>query len=231
MVNLVSIIIPVRNQADHIRTVVEVYEQSLTRLPSPHELIIVVNASTDSTMDVCRELEREYSAIRAVQSDAGGWGLAVKIGLHAARGELICYTNCARTRIEDLMLLLIYSLAYPNVVMKANRKIRDGWLRRLGSLLYNLECRALFDLSYWDINGTPKVFPRSFDKLLGLTQDGDLIDVEFNIICRREDYPMLEVPIFSSRRQGGKSTTTVFSAWKMYVGAIRLWQELRKSNP
>ena len=45
--------------------------------------------------------------------------------------------------------------------MKANRKIRDNWRRRLGSLLYNLECRALFDLANWDINGTPKVFPRA----------------------------------------------------------------------
>jgi len=230
VVNLVSIIIPVRNQADHIRTVVEEFEQSLARLPAPHELLIVVNASTDATWDICRELEKEHAAVRAIHSDKGGWGLAVKLGLEAARGELLCYTNCARTRAEDLMLLLIYALAYPNVVIKANRKIRDGWLRRLGSLLYNLECRALFDLSFWDINGTPKVFPRGFDKLLRLTQDGDLIDVEFNIICRRESYPVLEVPIFSSRRYGGRSTTTILSAWKMYSGAIRLWRKLRKTS-
>ena len=231
MVDLVSIIIPVRNQSDHISAVVEEFEQALTRLPCPHELIIVVNASTDATLDICRELEKLHAAVRAIHSYKGGWGLAVKMGLEAARGELICYTNCARTQAEDLMLLLIYALAYPNVVIKANRKIRDGWLRRLGSLLYNLECRALFDLSFWDINGTPKVFPRSFEKLMRLTQDGDLIDVELNIICRREGYPVLEVPIFSSRRHGGRSTTTIVSAWKMYAGAIRLWQNLRKTNP
>ena len=57
--------------------------------------------------------------------------------------------------------MLLYAAAYPNVVVKANRKIREHWTRRLGSLLYNLECRALFDLSNWDVNGTPKVFPRA----------------------------------------------------------------------
>ena len=52
-------------------------------------------------------------------------------------------------------------------VIKASRKIRENWKRRLGSLLYNLECRALFDLPYWDINGTPKVFGRHFIPLIG----------------------------------------------------------------
>ena len=33
---------------------------------------------------------------------------------------------------------------------------------------------------------------------------------------------MLEVPTFSSRRHGGKSTTNLGSAWNMYIGAYRL---------
>jgi len=164
-----------------------------------------------------------------LQSERGGWGLAVKLGLQASRGDVLCYTNSARTTAEDLMLLLLYAVVYPNVVIKANRKIREGFVRRLGSLLYNLECRALFDLSFWDINGTPKVFPRSFDKLLALAENGDLIDLEFNVICRRQGYPLLEVPIFSSRRHGGKSTTNVASAWKMYAGAFRLRRRLDKA--
>jgi hypothetical protein len=92
------------------------------------------------------------------------------------------------------------------------------------SLLYNLECRALFDLSYWDINGTPKVFPRKFDKLLAMTEPGDLIDAEFSVICRRQEYPVLEVPIFSSRRHGGYSTTSTGSALRLYWGAYRFWR-------
>jgi hypothetical protein len=122
------------------------------------------------------------------------------------------------------VLLLLYARTFPDVVVKANRKIRERWTRRLGSLLYNLECRALFDLSSWDVNGTPKVFPRSFAKLLALTRDDDLIDAEFSWICRREGYRMLEVPIFSSRRHGGTSTTTLLSAVRMYAGAYRLWR-------
>lgn len=227
MTSLISVVLPVYNQADHIELVVNEYEGALARLPVPHELVLAVNASTDRSLEVARALEERWDTVRVVHSERGGWGRAVLQGLEAADGDLLCYANLARTSPEDLTLLLLYATVHPDVVVKANRKIRDSAIRRIASLLYNLECRALFDLSYWDINGTPKVFPRSLDKLMKLTREDDLIDVEFNVICRREGYPVLEVPIFSSRRHGGSSTTNYFSAAKLYWGAFDLWRSMR----
>ena len=70
-------------------------------------------------------------------------------------------------------------------------------------------------------------FRASFDKLLQLTRDDDLIDAEFNLICRRENYPVIEVPIVSFRRHGGKSTTNYNSALKLYWGAFQMWRDER----
>ncbi|MGH2362611.1 MAG: glycosyltransferase family 2 protein [bacterium] len=227
---LISVVLPIYNQADHVRSVVQEYEEVLSRVPNPHELFLVVNGCRDNSLEICRDLGTQYASVRVLHSEKAGWGLAVRLGLREAQGELLCYTNSARTSAQDLTLLLLYAIACPNVVIKANRKIREHWHRRLGSLLYNLECRALFDLSNWDINGTPKVFPRSFDKLLVLSRDDDLLDAEFNIICRREGYPMLEVPLFSRRRHGGSTTTDYRSAIKLYWGAIQLWRSMRKGG-
>ncbi|MEM9538209.1 MAG: glycosyltransferase [Cyanobacteria bacterium P01_E01_bin.42] len=226
----ISIILPVYNQADHIGAIVQEYEEALTNIQNPHELILVVNNCRDRSLEVCQVLASQYSSIRIVHSEEGGWGLAVKLGIAAAKGDLICYTNSARTSAKDLTLLLLYAVVYPQVIIKANRKIRDNWFRRLGSLFYNLECRTLFDLSYWDINGTPKIFPRQCDRLLHLTRDDDLIDVEFNIICRQENYPVLEVPIFSTSRHGGRSTTNINSAFKLYWGALQIWTNRKNKN-
>jgi len=219
---LVSVVLPVHNQAEHIESIVREYDEALRRSGTTYEIILVPNACRDESDAVCERLAND--TVRVVPSALGGWGRAVRLGLGAARGDLLCYTNSARTTPEDLTLFVLYARTHPGVVLKANRKVRERWSRRLGSLLYNLECRALFDLSNWDINGTPKIFPRSFTRLLALTQDDDLIDAEFNVICRREGYPMLEVPIFSSRRHGGRSTTTLGSAVRMYWGALRLWR-------
>ena len=224
---LISIVLPVCNQGDHIGRIVDEYTAALARVPTPHEILLVINGCRDNSLAVCRGLAERHPSARVLECEQRGWGHAVTAGLAAARGGLLCYTNSARTSAQDLVLLLLYALAYPNVIIKANRKIRDSAWRRAGSLLYNLECRALFDLSYWDINGTPKVFPRAFDKLLALREPGDLIDAEFNIVCRRESYPMLEVPILSADRHGGRSTTGYRSALRMYWGAYRLWRSGR----
>jgi glycosyltransferase involved in cell wall biosynthesis len=223
---LISIILPVHNEAAYVREMVSKFEEALRRVPARYEFILVTNGCRDDSAQVCESIAAENESVRAIDSERGGWGLAVRLGLGAARGDIICYTNLARTNPRDLTLLLLYSLAHPEVVIKTNRKIRDNWRRRLGSLIYNLECRALFDLSYWDINGTPKVFPRSFSKLMALAREDDLIDAEFSAICRRENYPVLEVPVFSHRRHGGKSTTNYGSALRMYWGAYKLWREM-----
>jgi glycosyltransferase involved in cell wall biosynthesis len=225
----ISVILPIYNQADHVEPIVTAYREHLQKVPATTEIILVPNGSSDRSEETCHSLARKFDNVRTLSVQEGGWGIAVRRGLGTANGDILCYTNSARTSPEELVLMLLYAVAYPQVVVKANRKVRESARRRLGSLLYNLECRTLFDLSYWDINGTPKVFPRRFDKLLGLTRNDDLIDLEFNVICRKMNYPVVEVPIFSSRRHGGKSTTTYLSAVHLYLGAYTMWRA-QKSN-
>lgn len=220
----VSIVLPVHNQADHIGGVVESYLEVVRRLGLAVELVLVLNACSDGSAEVCLAVERDHSEVRVLQQSAGGWGLAVRAGLECAEGDLLCYANSARTSPQILALMLSYANAYPEVVLKANRRIRDSVMRRLGSLLYNLECRALFDSPTWDVNGTPKIFPRSFRRLLELQSAGDLIDAEFILTCQRWGYPIIEVPLLATTRLGGSSTTNYRSALRMYWGALGLWR-------
>jgi glycosyltransferase involved in cell wall biosynthesis len=201
---------------------VEGYLAELGRLDVPTEVVLVPNACRDRSPEICRSLAERNEAVQVVELTEGGWGRAVRAGLAAARGEVLCYTNSARTQPPMLTLMLVYAAAYPGVVLKANRTIRDSFQRRVGSLLFNLECRALFDLPTMDVNGTPKVFPREFAKLLELDRDDDLIDVEFMLACRREGYPLIEVPILATERHGAESTTSYRSAVRLYTGAWRM---------
>jgi len=225
---LTSIVLPVHNQADHIEDVVQGYSQALDSLTGEYELLLVPNMCSDASERVCAELAEAHQPVRSEPIAGGGWGRAVKAGLSAAEGEMLCYTNSARTSPEILTLMLAYSLAYKDVVLKANRRIRDSLVRRAGSVLYNIECRVLLDLASWDINGTPKIFPRSFGRLLDLHRDDDLIDAELLAVCAREGYPVIEVPLLLTQRHGGRSTTNLRSAARMYWGAVQLRSELRR---
>jgi glycosyltransferase involved in cell wall biosynthesis len=219
---LTSIVLPVHNQADHIEGLVHGYLEAVESLPDTYEVLLVPNNCRDATEEVCAGLEVSNAAVRSIPIERGGWGRAVSTGLRAAEGERLCYTNSARTSPEILTLMLAYSLAYKDVVLKANRRIRDSLWRRLGSTIYNMECRALLNLASWDINGTPKVFPRSFSKLRELKRNDDLVDAEFLALCAREDYPVIEVPLLITQRHGGRSTTNLRSAARMYWGALGL---------
>jgi glycosyltransferase involved in cell wall biosynthesis len=222
----VSVVLPVYNQEDHIGEIIRDYIAVLNGLKDPVEIILVVNASRDRSLERCRVLERSDSRIRVLHEEKGGWGRAVRAGLAAADGQILCYTNSARTNSYTLALHIMLAAANPTLVIKANRRLRYSIARRVGSVLYNFECRSLFDLPVWDVNGTPKLFPRNLLNRLHLREDGDLIDLEFIVRCKQLRAQILEVPIVSSRRHGGESTTNFISALKMYAGAFRLRRSL-----
>ena len=203
------------------------YEAELTQILQ--ESILVVNGRGDTSLDVCRALEAQYETVRTTYSEQPGWGRAVKLGLKAAKGDVLCYTNAARTHPSDLKQFIHTAIDNPTMVVKARRRRRRPLRRQLGSLLYNLECRVLFALPTWDVNGTPKVFGRDIYTAIDLQSDDDLIDLEFNIKCKRLGVPMLEIPIDSRGRSGGRSTTDYRSALRMYHGAFKMWRIKRRN--
>jgi len=220
---LVSIVLPVLNQADYIQYVVKEYEEALSKIDNPHELILVTNGCKDNSVEICEQLTKEYKFVKLENTEKCGWGLSVKLGLNKAKGDILCYISSSRTSPQELISLLRYAFANPDVVVKAQRKFRGrSWVRLIGSLLYNVECRSLIDIDYWDVNGTPKVFPRKLDKLLNLKRNDDLIDAEFSIVCKKAGYRILSVPLFSSKWYGSVSRANFASGLKMYFGLYKM---------
>ncbi len=126
---MVSIILPVHNQANHIAATVQLYHAELEPLASrngfAYEIILVVNACTDQSAQVCEDLSTRLPMVRTIQSAVGGWGLAVRLGLAEARGDLLLYANSARTTAPELSAVLqMPRLANPRSVIKA---MRPAW--------------------------------------------------------------------------------------------------------
>jgi dolichol-phosphate mannosyltransferase len=221
----ISVVLPCRNQADHIGRVLQGYLAPLEELALPFELVVVPNGSSDHTAAVVTELARRDPRLCVVENPAGGWGRSVRAGLAAASGDVLVYTNTARTDPASLPdYVRRYRDAQPCLV-KASRRARHAPLREIGSLLYNVEGRVLFGLRCTDVNGTPKVFARDVYERVGLTEDGDLLDMELMAGVARLGLPVIEIPVTGFHRHGGKSSTTLRSAWNMYAGALKLWLE------
>lgn len=227
-----SLILPIHNQADHIARVVHGFLADFAKLDRTCELVLVPNGCRDASVEICASLAEQHpGAVQIVTLDKGGWGRAINAGLAVARGEVLGYTNSARTTPETATLMLAYAIAYPDAVLKASRRIRESALRRAGSVLYNFECRRLFDLATWDIDGTPKFFPRRYHHLMSLSSDAELYDLEWMRACRYAGYPLVEIPIYPTERFGGRSTTSYRSAIRMLTGAYRTRGSFQSAPP
>ena len=191
-----SIILPVLNQEDHISRIIREYHKALAKIE--HEFILVVNPSSDNSLLVSHALVKELGkeTVRVVPSKHKGWGRSVLIGLDKATGDILCYTNSSRTTPEDLGLAIRLAQFSPeqDYVIKAMRRFRKSRVRRIGSLIYNIEARTIFDLASWDVNGTPKVFSRNIYQKVHLKERGDLIDLEFLVESKRNGFLVTNPP-------------------------------------
>lgn len=218
-----SLVLPCRNQADHIGRLLPRYLSAIEGLGMPFELVVVPNASTDDTRAVVEESACADGRIRVAVNPAGGWGLSVRTGLRAADGTILAYTNTARTDPESIPLFVRRFRTAGGLVM-ARREARHAPVRELGSFLYNLEARVLLDVPCRDVNGTPKVFGRDLYERLPLTENGDLLDLELVSRVAALAASVTEIPTRGFARHGGRSSTTLASAWGMYSGALRVWR-------
>ena len=227
---LVSVVLPVMNQAEHIARVLGLFAEALERAQIRYEIIPVINASTDASMSECLRAGASNPAIRPFVESGGGFGLAIRRGLRESVGDVLCFANSARTSADDLVTSIAFALRIQEYVVKAVRLSYDSVFRRAGSIGFNLLCRSLFNLHCWDMNGTPKVFSRRFDRLMRLTQDDSMIDTEFNAICQLYGYPLLELTLAVTPRHSGKSSTNVRTAIALYSGAIRFAAVFRQQH-
>ena len=220
-----SIILPIFKQANHVEQLYKSYVTHLEKRIKNYELMFVVNSRSDESYLKLQRLAQNNRKVKVFQLRQSGWGRAVRFGLKKARGQYRLYTNSARTNLNDLTNILKLSAVNNKFVIKATRITRESFLRRLGSVIYNLECRFLLKTPQWDINGTPKVLPQPALRKLKLTADGDLIDAELMYQCTKLQIPVVEVPVSLTARIEGKSTTNLLSAFHMYLGVFKLRHE------
>lgn len=221
-----SIILPLYKQANQINEIFKSYKENLNKTSFTYDVHFIINGPDDGSYKKAQEIVGMDKDFHIHRIKGSGWGKAVKFGIENSNAKYICYTNSARTNINDLIMILDYALVNENNIIKANRIIRESFIRKLGSVIYNFENRKFFKTPVWDVNGTPKVFPKSVIDKVEIWNDGDLIDAELIAKAFKYNHPVIEIPIISNKRISGKSTTNLISAFKMYFGLIKLKNKL-----
>ncbi len=198
-----SIIIPAYNEERRLPGTLQTVSDYLARQAYTAEIIVVENGSTDRTADVVREFARQHTSIRLIVSKRRGKGLAVKMGMLAARGayRFLCDADLSMP-IEELARFLPPALDGFGVAVGSReaagaRRYREPAYRHLMGRVFNWIVKLVAVPGLEDTQAGFKCFiAQVAEDLFRLqTLEGFSFDVEILFLAGRRGYRVVEVPI------------------------------------
>ncbi|HEV8289585.1 MAG TPA: dolichyl-phosphate beta-glucosyltransferase [Candidatus Norongarragalinales archaeon] len=229
--NLISIIIPARNEEKRIRDTLEELEKFFKQWKQPHETIVIVNGN-DATIDIVKDFAKTHRNVRFIDFKQGlGKGGAVQKGMQAAKGNPIIYDADASTppteikKLHDALKNADIAIGSRN--LPESKTTRPAY-RDIASQAYNAFVRTLFNLPFKDTQcGFKALRKNAAKKLLPTLHVKDFAwDIELLLHARRAGMKIVEIPIEWKHKKGG--TTTPALAAKMILTTIRIWRREKK---
>jgi glycosyltransferase involved in cell wall biosynthesis len=219
----VSLIIPTLDEAENLKFV-------LPAIPNiVDELIIVDGASTDSTLDVVRELQ---PSAKIIVDTAPGKGNALRRGFEAAAGDILVMMDADGSMDPQDIGTFVAALEAGADVAKGSRFLQGGGsadmtiVRRLGNRALTRAVRLAFGGRYSDLcYGYMAFWRRVLPTFDGHVQ-GFEIETFLNVRALAAGLRVVEVASFESARLYGESHLRTFrdgSRALLTIGRERRW--------
>ncbi|MBK8743232.1 glycosyltransferase family 2 protein [Propionivibrio sp.] len=197
MANTISIVIPARNEASSLRTLLP----KIMALISDAEVIVVDDGSEDDTQSVCAEFP-----VRVISHPyAKGNGAAIKTGARAARGEVIVFLDAdGQHQPEDIPAMLgKFEEGYDMVVGARQSGSHAGTHRALANDVFSRLASWMVMQNIEDLtSGFRVVRAAKFRQFLYLLPNGFSYPTTITMSFFRAGYSVAYVPIHTPRRVG-----------------------------
>ncbi|MFH1444065.1 MAG: glycosyltransferase family 2 protein [Candidatus Peregrinibacteria bacterium] len=223
---MLSVIIPVYNEADNLAPLYRELSEVLTRLHQAAEILFVDDASTDRTPEVIRELHGADSRVRGFRlehnTDKGG---ALAVGVKEARGDIcIMMDGDLQNDPADIPLLLAALTQGNDLALGWRKRRADSLTKRISSWLFNAYVSIVFRQHLRDANTGLKALRREVALSVPLA-DGLFRFLPFILAMR--GLKIAEVPTHHRPRRRGR---TKFSLGKRVLSLGKLPQALRATR-
>jgi glycosyltransferase involved in cell wall biosynthesis len=197
--NTLSVILPAYNEEKIIRANVKTLLKFLDRLKlDNYEIVLVENGSTDNTLQIARELEKENKHMRVVSVPKAGYGNAVRIGARSVRyKKIIIYTTDLTFGLDSVKRMIEKLDDYP--VVLGCRYMRDSeqdrpFIRIFISRSHNLLVNLFFGSHFNDVDCLKSFRSDVGREILARTKTNDaFIEVEMMAMVHTNKIPYYEV--------------------------------------
>ena len=232
----ISIVIPAHNEEQRIKKTLQAYLTFFVDLKNKKildfEILVVLNACTDNTLLIVKEVQSQWRECLSIQLQDGGKGLAIKAGFLDALqrpNDIIGFVDADMATAPQAFYALIQNIDGCDGVI-ASRYSADSiisparpWIKRWGSrVFYESLIWLLYGMSYSDYQCGAKVFKRAVIARVAphLTVKQWAFDVELLYLSKKYGFKIKEIATQWHDQVGSK--LRISSGFKMLAELVRV---------
>ncbi|SRR5579875_1011121 len=231
---LLTVVIPARNEAACIRSTVEHLDLELRLHHIPHEIIVVDDGSTDQTWSVLEEMSHAIPSVRPIRNTGpNGFGRAVIHGLDHMSGDAVVIMmadesdDCRDVVLYWNVLNEGYDAVFGSRFVKGGGVIDYPRLKLLANRLFNRMIRMLFRIRLNDTTNAFKAYRRTvIDGCRPLIAPHFNLTVELPLKTIVRGYSWTIVPITWRNRRSGETKLKLKEMGSRYLFiCLYVWLE------
>jgi len=225
-----SVVLPAYNEEGNLDRAVRSAFAGAALAGLECEVVVVNDGSRDSTSSLLTRLEQELGPrVRVVDHPTNlGYGVALRDGFRASRGDLVFYTDSDNqfdlSELKDFLPLMETN----DAVLGYRIDRKDPWLRRFVSGGFNGLSSLAFGMKVRDLNCSFKLFRGDLIRALPLESTDFFIDTELVARIHRGGCRYVQRGVRHFPRTAGRSTVRPSDVPRTLVSLARMWVRLRR---
>jgi len=211
---LLSVVVPVFNEADNLRPLVRRLDEVLSPQPLHFEIVLVDDGSTDESLEIMRSLASQDSRVRySAFSRNFGHEAASSCGMQMARGDIAVLMDADLQDPPETILTMLEAWRNGDDIVAARRRARQGesLFKRLSSRWFYRVANRLSDIEIpLDVGDFRLVDRKVIDAFNGFTERNRFVRGLFAWVGFRQGFIEYDRP----ERNAGQ---TKYSARKLLL--------------
>lgn len=203
----ISLVLPSYNEEENIEETVQKCLVALSSFSEQYEIIIVDDASTDSSPVMADYLARECSSIHVIHNPINlSVGISVLIGLQATTGDLVLHNAMDFPfDLHDLEKVLPLFPTWDVVIVTRTDRSAHSPYRKLTSIVNYWLIRLLFGVKFSDMNFV-QVYKREVLKSVQVkAKSPAFVTPELLIRAQEQGFKITEIKAPFHRRNKGQA--------------------------
>lgn len=224
-----DVVIPVFNEQEQLRdSILKLRNFMKDNLKIPWHITVADNGSTDGTLNLARQLGKEYPEVKAIHIEQKGRGRALRRVWLESQSDILSYMDVDLSTDLSAFPPLVGAIIQGYDIAIGSRlsrgaKVKRSLKREITSRAYNIIVKLIHQTKFSDAQCGFKAISRKVaQELLPLTKDNEwFFDTELLILAEKKGYRIKEIPV-QWVEDPGSTVKVLKTAYKDIKGLLRL---------